>query len=344
MYRLMDRRRWIGTLALGILSHSATTSDLAGPQPRQPTVNALIQGLHELGYVYGEHFVTEPRGAEGKPERLRSLAAELVRLQVDVIVAAGPTLAVVKAATSTIPVVMTAGDPVAQGYVQSLSRPGGNFTGLSTQTQEVVGKRLELLKELVPGPAPVAVLWDPRAGRLSWQAAESAARKRGWQRLSLEIREASEIEKAFKAATAARAGTLLVFTGVVLDPHARRIAELAAKSRLPAMYGLRFYVEAGGLISYSADLIALNRRAAVFVDKILKGTKPADLPVEQPPRFDWSSTSRPRSPSASPSRSNCCRGRRRSYSRRLALLRRSLARHPRLTSSSARRRGRSRVP
>jgi len=185
----MDRRSFIGKLALGILavprlapaqperkvyrigvlSHIAMTSDLVGPQPRQPSVNALVQGLRELGYVYGEHFVTEPRGAGGRPERLPNLVGELVRLQVDVIVAPGPTLAVLKQATSTIPVVMTgAGDPVSQGYVQSLGRPGGNFTGLSTQTQELVGKRLELLKELVPGAAPVAVLWDPRADRLSW--------------------------------------------------------------------------------------------------------------------------------------------------------------------------------
>ena len=303
----MDRRSVIGKLALGILAvprlapaqpqrkvyrigvliHSAMTSDRVGPQPRVQSVTALLQGLRGLGYVYGEHFVTEPRGAEGKPERLPGLAAELVRLQVDVIVAPGPALGALKQATSTIPVVMTAaGDPVAEGYVQSLSRPGGNFTGLSTQTQEVVGKRLELLKELVPGAAPVAVLWDPRGGRLPWQAAESAARKRGWKLLSLEISDASEIEPAFKAATAARAGALLVSTGGVQDAHAQRVAELAAKSRLPAMYGLRFYVDAGGLISYSADLIALYRRGAVFVDKIVKGAKPADLPVEQPTRFD----------------------------------------------------------
>jgi len=218
---------------------------------------------------------------------LPNLVGELVRLQVDVIVAPGPTLAVLKQATSTIPVVMTgAGDPVSQGYVQSLGRPGGNFTGLSTQTQELVGKRLELLKELVPGAAPVAVLWDPRADRLSWQAAESAATERRWKLISLEIRDASQIEGALKAATAARAGALLVFTGVVQDPHAQRIADLAARSRLPAMYGLRFYVEAGGLIFYSTDLIAAYRRAAAFVDKILKGAKPADLPVEQPTKFD----------------------------------------------------------
>ncbi len=302
----MDRRAFIGRLALGtlampraapaqparkvhrigILRSAQMTSDMVGPQPRDPAVNALMRGLRELGYVYGEHFVTEPRGAEGKPESHLGLAAELVRLQVDVIVVAGPAMPALKQATSTIPVIMAgAGDPVASGFVQSLARPGGNFTGLSLQITETTGKRLELLKELVPGAAPVAVLWH-RTGSRSWQAAESAARERGWKLLSLEIRDAGEIEGAFKAATRARAGALLVFAGALLDRHARRIAELAAKSRLPAMYGLRFYVEAGGLISYSADLIEINRRAAVFVDKILKGAEPADLPVEQPTKFE----------------------------------------------------------
>jgi ABC-type uncharacterized transport system substrate-binding protein len=261
---------------------------MVGPQPQHPFSNALLRGLHELGYAYGEHFVIEPRGAEGKPERFAVLAAELVRLQLDVIVAGGPILPALKQATSTIPVVMAgAGDPVAQGYVQSLARPGGNFTGLSTQTVEVAGKRLELLKELIPGAAPVAVLWDRTAtGTLAWQAAQAAAREREWKLLSLEIRDASDIEGAFKAATGARVAALLVFAGALLDRHARRIAELAAKSRLPAMYGLRIYVEAGGLISYSADLFEIYRRAAVFVDKIFKGAKPADLPVEQPTKFE----------------------------------------------------------
>jgi len=271
---------------IGILSPTSMTSDMIGPQPQSPTVNALLRGLRELGYVYGEHFVTEPRGGEGKTDRFPGLAAELVRLRVDVIVAGGPVLAALKQATSTIPVVMAGiGDPLGAGLVQSLAHPGGNFTGLSLQSTELTGKRLELLKELVPGAAPVAVLWD-RAALLSWQAAEAAARERGWKLLSCGVRDASEIEGAFRAATGARAGTLLVITGGVLFPHARRIAELAARSRLPAMYPLRPYVEAGGLISYSADLIEIWRRAAVFVDKILKGAMPADLPVEQPTKFE----------------------------------------------------------
>ena len=302
---MMNRRAFIGSLALGtlavpraaraqpagkvyrigILGSLTPTSDMIGPQPRGPFINALLRGLRELGYVYGEHFVTETRVAE-RPERLPGLAAELVRLQVDVIVAGGPSLPALKQATSTIPVVMAgAGDPVSQGFVQSLARPGGNFTGLSLQSVETTGKRLELLKELVPGAAPVAVFWA-RFSLPSWQAAEAAARERGWKLVSFEIRDAGEIEGAFKAATGARVGALLVFGSAVFDPHARRIAELAAKSRLPAMYALRFYVDAGGLISYSADLIEIFRRAAAYVDKILKGAKPADLPVEQPTKFE----------------------------------------------------------
>ncbi len=303
----MDRRAFVGGLGLGalampraalaqpvrriyrigILSSRTSASELAGPEPRDPAVKALLRGLRELGYVYEEHFVTEIRSAEGKLERFPKLAAELVRAEVDVIVAPGPPLPALKQATSTIPVVMTgAADPVGQGFAQSLGRPGGNFTGLSLQLTETTAKRLELLKEVVPGDTPVAVFWDPRAGPWSWRVAESAARERGWKLLSLEIRGAHEVEGAFKAAAGARAGALLVIPSVLLDQHARRIVELTAQRRLPAMYGLRFYVEAGGLMCYSADLIEPWRRAAVFVDKILKGAKPADLPIEQPTKYE----------------------------------------------------------
>jgi len=156
---------------------------------------------------------------------------------------------------------------------------------VSLQLTETTAKRLELLKELVPGDAPVAVIWDPRSGPWSWRVAETAARERGWKLVSLEIRDAGEIEGAFKAATG-RARALLVIPSVLPDTHARRIVDLAAKRRLPAMYGLRFYVEAGGLLCYSADLIEPRRRAAVFVDKIFKGVKAADLPIEQPTKFE----------------------------------------------------------
>jgi putative ABC transport system substrate-binding protein len=301
----MDRRVFIGSLALGVFAVPrltraqparkvfrigvlgvGETADYVGPQPRSPFITALLRGLGELGYVYGQHFVTEARGAQGKPERYPSVAAELVRLKVDVIVGAGPALPALKQATATIPIVMAAAlDPVDEGLVQSLRHPGGNLTGLSHQFAETTGKRLELLKELIPGSAPVAVLWD-RGARLSWQAADAAARARGWKLLSLEIRDAGEIEGAFKAATGARAGALLVLTGQIPFPHGRRIAELAARSRLPAMYDLRPYVEAGGLISHGADLVDIWRQAARFVDKILKGAKPADLPIEQPTKFE----------------------------------------------------------
>ena len=268
----------IGILGLG------PTSEYVGPQPLNSSVAGLLRGLRELGYVQGEHFVTEPRGADSRPERHPALAAELVRLQVDVIVAPGPMLLAIKAATSTIPVVMAgATDPVGQGLVRSLGHPGGNFTGMSLQGV-TVAKRLGLLKELVPGPAPVAVVWD-MDNRRSWMQVDAAARERGWRLLSLEVRDASQIEGAFKAATAARAGALLVISGGILFPQADRIVELAARKRVPAMYSLRRFVDAGGLISYGVDLDDLWQRAAVFVGKILKGARPADLPVEQPTKF-----------------------------------------------------------
>ena len=270
---------------IGVLGLRAT-SDLVGPQPRSPSMQALLRGLRDLGYVYGEHFITEPRGSAGSPERFPTLADELVRLRVDVILAVGPALPALKRTTSTIPVIMTATlDPIRQGFAQSLRRPGGNFTGFSFQSAETVGKRLELLRELVPGAAPMAVLWDQHSIS-DWRAAEAAARERGWKLVSLEIRDAREIEGAFRAASNAHAGSLLVSAAGILFPSARRVAEMATKTRLPSIYGLREYVEAGGLISYGPDIDDIWRRAAVFVDKILKGTSPADLPVEQPTKFE----------------------------------------------------------
>jgi len=271
---------------VGMLSAFTATSEMVGPQPQSPFVSAFLHGMRDLGYVYGEHFATEPRGGEGKPERYPTLAGELVRLKVDVIVAAGPSLLALKQATSTIPIVMAAsGDPVHSGFVQSLAHPGGNFTGFSLDMVETTAKRLELLKELVPGAGLVAVLWD-RAGLALWEVVEAAAKLRGWKLLSVAVSEAAELEGAFQAATRARASAMLVFGSGALDFHARRIAELAARNRLPAMYDLRPYVNAGGLISYSVSLIEIWRRAAVYVDKIVKGAKPSDLPVEQPAKFE----------------------------------------------------------
>jgi len=225
-------------------------------------------------------------GGGGRPDRYPALVAELIGLRVDVILASGPVLPALKQATSTIPIIMTATlDPVRQGFVRSLAHPGTNFTGFSLQSPDSAGKRLELLKELVPGTAPIAVVWD-QPSIVEWQATEAAARERGWKLLSLEIRSAGEIESALTAAIGARAGTLLVSAAGILFPNARRLAELATKSRLPAMYELREYVEVGGLIAYGPDIDDIWRRAAVFVDKILKGAKPGDLPVEQPTKFE----------------------------------------------------------
>jgi len=271
----------IGILGLG------TTADMAGPQPSWPSMKALLGGMKDLGYVYGEQYVTEPRGAAGNPELFPALAAELVRLNVDVILAGGgPTVPALKKATTTIPIVMAAsGDPVADGYVQSLAHPGGNITGLSLQSTEATPKRFELLKELVPGPAPVALFWNAPSLQ-NRKAAEEVARKRGWKVLPVEIRDAGTIEAAFKMAIDGGANAALVFAAGVLFPRAQRVAELAARNRLPAMYELRQYVDAGGLISYGANINQIWRQAAGFVDRILRGARPGDLPIEQPTKFE----------------------------------------------------------
>jgi putative ABC transport system substrate-binding protein len=270
---------------IGIVGQSPT-SDLVGSEPRAATMRAFLDGLRKLGYVYGEHFVTEVRGSGGDPEQFRPLAAELVAARVDVIVATGPAVPAVKQATSTIPIIMSAAtDPESEGFVQSLGRPGGNITGLSLQSIDTTGKRLELIKELVPGNAPVAVIWNALAVQ-GWQAAETAARQQGWQLLSLEIQEFNDIDRAFKRAADARAGAVLVYAWGIAFSHRKSLAELAAKSRLPAIYELRPYVEAGGLISYGPEINDIWRRAAIYVDKILKGAKPGELPVEQPTKFE----------------------------------------------------------
>jgi putative tryptophan/tyrosine transport system substrate-binding protein len=250
-------------------------------------MKALLGGMQDLGYVYGEQFVTEPRGAGGNPDRFPALAEELVRLKVDVIVAGGgPTVPALKRATATIPIVMAAsGDPVGDGYVESLAHPGGNITGLSLQSTETTAKRLELLKELVPGPGPIAVFWNGASSQ-AWNATEAIARERGWKVVSVEIRDAGAVGAAFKVASDGHVTTALVLAAGVLFPQAKHVAELAAKSRLPAMYELRQYVDAGGLISYGANINQIWRQAAGFVDKILKGAKPGDLPIEQPTKFE----------------------------------------------------------
>jgi putative ABC transport system substrate-binding protein len=257
---------------IGILSVGATAAQMTGPQPRYSTMMALLDGLRDLGYAYGKNFITEPRSAEGQVERFPALAAELVDLRVDVIVAAGPALAALRQATTAVPVVMAgAEDPVGLGVVESLAHPGTNFTGLSNQSVEAAVKKLELLKDLAPGVAPIAVLWDS-GSQLSWQAVKASARQRGWKLLSFEVRDLAEIDAAIKVAEAARAGALLPVGGIVFR-HARLIAEKTAASRLPAFYNNPSQVGHAGLIYYAADLEVIWRRAAAFVDKILRGSQ-----------------------------------------------------------------------
>jgi putative ABC transport system substrate-binding protein len=250
---------------------------------------AFQQGLRDLGYVEGKNIAIEYRYASQKNEQLSQLVAELVRLNVDVILAAGaPAAHAAKSGTKTIPIVMQSGDPVGTGLVASLARPGGNITGLSDFTVGVVTKRLELLKEVVPSVSRVAVLWNPTnpTNPVTLKETQTVAPALGVTLLPLEIKDADDIERAFTVIRKERSGALIVFAGV-LTTHARRIAELAVKSRLPAIHATSEDVDAGGLMSYGTNFDDLFRRAAVYVDKILKGAKPADLPVEQPTKFDF---------------------------------------------------------
>ena len=248
------------------------------------------QGLIELGYVEGRNIAIERRFADGQWERLPDLAAELVRLKVEVIVAAPtPAIRAVQQATTTIPIVMAiSGDPVGTGFVASLARPAGNITGLSLMTSELVGKQLALLKEVVPNVSRVAVLWNPAnpLGAPQLREAKVAAQALAAQLQVLEVRAPTEFDGAFAAMTRARAGALLVLPDAIFGVNRSQLADLAAKSRLPAMYGLREIVDAGGLMAYGPRYADLFRRAARYVDKILKGAKPADLPVEQPTKFE----------------------------------------------------------
>jgi len=273
---------------IGVLGLGQVTSHMTGPQPQSRWVKALLDGLHERGYVYGTQFVTEPRGAEGKPDRFPSLVDELLRSRVDVIVSVAAALPALKSATSTVPIVMVAGwDLVGGGFVQSLSRPGGNITGLSDQGQDLMGKRLELLKQVTPRAASVGVVWDHGRGLFVWQLAEAAAGERSWKLISLEILDANDAERVFKTATTTGVHSVLVMSEFLLGPHmVDQTAKLAIKYRLASMYQYRLFVEAGGLMSYATNILDMWRRCAVFVDKILKGTKPGDIPIEQPTKFE----------------------------------------------------------
>ena len=239
----------------------------------------------------GQNLVIEYRDAEGKFDRLPHLAGELVRLKVDVIAAAGsPAIQAAENATRTIPIVMTGmTDPVGWGFIASLDRPGGNITGLSLGGYELIGKRLGLLKETVPRASRVAVFWSPRIppADLRFIETQAAARALGLQIQSLEVRKPNDLEGAFQAAVKERAGGLTVGAGPLFTINRNRILDFAAQKRLPGIYPSRVYVENGGLMSYGPNQSYLSRRAASYVDKILKGTKPADLPVEQPKKFDF---------------------------------------------------------
>jgi putative ABC transport system substrate-binding protein len=262
----------------------------ASPAALSARLDAFRQGLRELGYVEGKNIVIEYRYAEGKLDRLHEFAAEFVRLKVDVIVTAAPSSTrSAKEATSTIPIVMAFDiDPVGNGFVASLARPGGNITGLSALSPEISGKQLELLKEIVPKLSRVAVFGDstqPGNAQILRET-ELAAKALAVQLQYLEVRDPKDIETVFQEARKGRANAVLPMSIRVTVSHRTQVADLAVKSRLPAIYDNPESVEAGGLMSYGVSIIDLYRRAATYVDKILKGAKPADLPVEQPTKFE----------------------------------------------------------
>ena len=264
----------------------------ATPIGQAARIEAFRQGLRELGYVEGKNIVVEYRYAEEKLNRLPALAAELVRLKVDVIVTGGSgNTRAAKEATNTIPIVMAQdSDPVANRFVASLARPGGNITGLATLAPEIGGKQLELLKEVVPKLSRAAVLGAPSTTPGNVQQRKEIELAAGAFKVQLQFVDVGgpkDIETAFRAARKGRAEAVLVLRGSVLGSEGTHISEFAIKNRLPAIYGTRRSVEAGGLMSYGVNGADLDRRAATYVDKILKGAKPADLPVEQPKKFEF---------------------------------------------------------
>ena len=303
---IMERRRFLGTVGLSVLAaplaaealpaaRTARIGYLAANLAANPhRLEAFRQGLRDLGYVEGGNLVIEYRDAEGKFERLPALAAELVALKVDVIVTAEGTPAALaaKQASRTLPIVFaTAGDPVASGLVTSLARPGGNVTGLSILGPELFGKWLELLTQALPGVKRVAVLWQrgvlsERTDKDTLKEADVAARALGVWLQFVEARGPADFDRAFSEMTRARAGALTVMGSNMFLGERRRLVDLSAKNRLPAVYPWREFVDAGGLMAYGPDLQDLSRRAATYVDKILKGAKPDDLPVEQPTKFE----------------------------------------------------------
>ena len=264
---------------------------VGGPTPPGPNVEAFRQGLKDLGYVEGKNILIDFRYAEGKRDRVPSLVAELVHAKVDVLISGDdPAIRVAKQTTKTIPIVMVINqDPVATGIVDSLARPGGNITGISRLTRELAGKRLELLTEVVPGIGRLGVLWDASSegSKISFKEYQAAAVALKLQLQSLEVRGPKpDLDGLFQSAVKARAGALVTIVGGLLNRHRETIAHHSIKHRLPSMYESSLWIEPGGLISYSSSDAESYRRAAWIVDKILKGTKPADIPVEQSTKFE----------------------------------------------------------
>lgn len=304
---MVDRRTFVGAVAgTFLIAPLAIEAQQAGKVPRIGYLNpnaatanprlfeAFRQGLRDLGYVEGRNLQIEFRSAEAKPERLQVLAAELVALRVDVIVTGAGTLAALAArqATGTIPIVFNSvGDPVTSGLVESFARPGANVTGLSLLFPELVGKCLEFLKQAVPGIGRVAVLWPlgavpDRAERDILKSAEVAARALKVRLQIVEARGPEDFDRAFADMTGARADALTVLSSPSFSSERKRLVDLAAKNRLPTVYSFREYVDSGGLMSYGPDLADMSRRSATYVDRILKGAKAGDLPVEQPSKFE----------------------------------------------------------
>jgi len=294
----MDRRAFLAAFAVLVAPGSADAQPLGKPArigylqggaPVGERDDAFRKRLRELGWIEGQNTIIEYRYAEGKVDRLAAMAAELVRLNVDVIVTSGTTaVRVAREATATIPIVMASGEPVSTGLVASLAKPGGNITGLTHITRDLLGKRFELLKEIVPDAVRVAALLNPTnpGQALFASEMESSARTLALQLKILKLQDPDEFNRAFAAIVEWQARGLLVLEDPMFTTYRARLADLAVRHRLPAVFGTAFYVEAGGLMSYGANFTDLYSRAAVYVDKILKGAKPGNLPIEQPTKFE----------------------------------------------------------
>jgi ABC-type uncharacterized transport system substrate-binding protein len=301
--REIDMKKTIMVLTLCAMLFALCLSAEAQQQAKVPKIGwlsarsatnsgqeVIVRMLRELGYVDGKNIAYEYRYADNKLDRFPALADELVRLKVDVLLTPGtPGALALKNATRTIPIIFTdVTDPVAAGLVDSLARPGGNITGFSSIEAVLAGKRLELVKETVPKISRVAVFWNPHdpSSAQQWKESQLAARELGLQLHSMEVSSANQFESAFKEATQVRSSALFVVSSALAFSNQKRIADLAIKNRLPAIYTRGDFIDSGGLMSYGPDQAERYRRVAVYVDRILKGTKPADLPVEQPTKFE----------------------------------------------------------